>query len=788
MKSRRAKWDGYGSGPSAAAERRAAEFFWSNLQGAPFDARALASASRWSPATLPDAPIEALDGEGAAEADEGERGVHLPLLLPHAARGAAYDLRGINCILRWANLPPGYSGAVDVVVHFHGYHARHDGMRLQQKADMSGLDLDVAGLTRPSVGLVPHGHAFPARHRCRDRSNVRCSPETWRGECTEGGITCSDGFDFPALDRRAEFLAFLNAGLAAVAAERASSGLSRGRLIVTGHSGGGAQLSKLLDAFKTSLEITAFQFFDATYGGESEITSRDGWLTRALGRDASALAGTSEADWSSYMARSGSHLRLAFIDGTGTASIARNVDAFLHAQVNALAASEPLRAFLRRYYRAQCTVRLTHNEIPRALGGRLLLDAGDRFNGILQDIVPRTAPPSRRPARRRAEEIPLESFAETSPARPGAFLALPSAFLGETGPSANTSPLSQADIDRLARVSIGNARDLQVFFSRTGSGSFTAWYNSQLAGKEPFTRRGHAIRIPDTAAARLRFDQFWDQIPTAYGRPQITLLDFAAVLCIVLNETGGQFEAFPERCGRGRRDSRGEHPGLAYAFDRIEDVKRSYNTAGSNRTAGVLFNDPDYVRAHGQRALAAQLANHGHEFDGAWNGDTFPQEAFGTAEDPAVNGFVMQANFYKFRGRGVIQTTGRESYLKVVEFVQRYRGTSALVSSFRTAWSGLSPDTAATVRTTQDWDRLFTDAEILATGPALHGRRGSVDYRVMDLREAVLNQVPAASGNPAGTAGSIYALGRRVSGRHRYGAGVYRDRVLGLLNEAIALL
>jgi len=97
-------------------------------------------------------PVHAFDAP-----DHGEATLHLPSLRAHAGRG--YDLAHGNCVVRWARIPAGYSGPVDVVVHFHGYVGSVHSMRLTQKAAISGLDLQTPGVARPTIGLVPHGFA-----------------------------------------------------------------------------------------------------------------------------------------------------------------------------------------------------------------------------------------------------------------------------------------------------------------------------------------------------------------------------------------------------------------------------------------------------------------------------------------------------------------------------------------------------------------------------------------------------------------------------------------------------
>ncbi len=998
------------------------------------------------------------DSPPAPSADAGETTVHLPLLTAHAASGFTYNLSGPNCVLRWARVPRGFSGALDVVVHFHGYKS-HNAMRLSDKANASGLDLQTPGVTGPTLALVPHGRAFASR------------------------VPNTDGFTFPAIANREGLQRFIDAALSAF---KATIGSSEGplkvrRVIITGHSGGGAALNLLMRSMASGDGAHAFHYFDATYGGASVITDARGWLRTALERDAKALRDVSAEQRSHVMNERGGSLRIMFIDGTPTTATAVAVDRFIDRTLREIEPDEGRRSFLRRYYRAQAVVNprtVGHSRVPHVFGGRLLADGSHALDPDARDLIVSRAPaedtaedpPTAAPAPatpavppldrvRSAIETTLSSFRNlvvaapapvgrdvavpvpyfinkpTSPSRvrgeqrrPGlmrnealarlyralhfrarvgksqpsdirAFLqgaidanAVPGqasglsavglkSFLSDMGvgvdcsafvsqalnacmaafdrseridtnsanlrggaghntqqfdlvsrprdlmpgdtmwktghiriihrvepqadgsiqfvtaesssidligavakrwkcpqadrfasiqveragtfqpstevnvfsryrpladvlragrpaaeaeddppapppaptasrpvpiapppasvaapstapgpaPSAGTAPttpasLTQPEIDRLARIEFASAADIDTFCSRRGAAGFAAWFNTQLSGRPPFQRaNGGPLAMGTTPLVRQHFVSFWNSIPVAYDRPRITALDFAALMCIVLNETGGDFTASPELCGRGASDARGRHPGLAYAFDKVIGIKGSYNTLSGNRRAGDLFNDADYVRTHGSLAGGSRLANKGGDFGNAWNSEYYPQTEFSTAENLAENGFIMQADFYKFRGRGIIQTTGRGNYLAAVDLIQRYTGSNTVLLEFKRRWSTLTRDVAATTSTNADWDLIFSQGPILARALRLHSGAGNNDYRTMSTQSATLLDVPAPPPPPpprrvpAGVKGSIYFMGRRISGKYDYSAGPYRDRVLAMLRAMLAL-
>ena len=356
----------------------------------------------------------------------------------------------------------------------------------------------------------------------------------------------------------------------------------------------------------------------------------------------------------------------------------------------------------------------------------------------------------------------------------------------------NTADLTQAEVTTLAGLAFTNATDIATYFHRQGNTGFIDWYNAQLSDTVPFAARG---KIGTGKTVRDRFDAFWNQIPTAYDRTQISALDFAAFMAISINETGGHMWAHPEIGGKGRSDDKGAHPGLAYFFDTIQLApkrrKASYNHLSGGKTAAVLFDDAGFIAAHGALGNGARLAHHGQDFGGAWAGKAYPQDQFGSAEDPS-NGFIMQADFYKFRGRGVLQTTGRESYIRVINFIRNYRGKNSVLADFAKRWAGTPADTAATTSSTEDWDKIFGQPEMLAKGLSLHAGGAATDYRPMSKDAATLHDVPPAKASNAdprrvGQLGSIYTMGRRISGSYNYGATTYRQRVLALLQAMLLL-
>ncbi|WP_284735508.1 YcbK family protein [Dongia deserti] len=246
---------------------------------------------------------------------------HHPLLKGH--RGTAPDL-----VLRWANVDA--PGAVDVVVHFHGYSDHKAGMRLPtHKESISGLDF--GSVSRPILGILPRGSY------AGDRPGRN-----------------PDSYDFPALIKPGALDALIDDALARLGRQTGHD-LRRGRLILTAHSGGGATLLRAL-AHNDPDEI---HVFDALYQSGAALVD---WARKRIARQVASPAPVRPA------------LRVLYRAGTkakpGTMPHSETVARGLCSLLTSNEASG-----LAPFFRVDMTP-VGHNDIPREYGGTLLGNAG----------------------------------------------------------------------------------------------------------------------------------------------------------------------------------------------------------------------------------------------------------------------------------------------------------------------------------------------------------------------------------------------------------------------------
>jgi hypothetical protein len=270
----------------------------------------------------------------------------LPLLAAHRTPGVPPSEPDL--IVR-ANRP---APEMDVVVHFHGFSGRGRGMRLaRDKEPHSGLDFcnpdrpAEAGRRRPTLGLLPRGRFFGGR----------------------SGM----GYHFPALVRPGQLAALIQIGLAEAARRFGLPQIRQARLILTGHSGGGAPLLQLLPILEGAPD--ELHIFDGLYGAPPNLIR---WLNTRVARDAAAvrgLAGRGPAAIPGYMRARGGALRVIFRrDGPGSTEASSLTVA--SALERALKQVPDVASAICPYYRVEQTS-VGHNPIPRAFGFRLLGDA-----------------------------------------------------------------------------------------------------------------------------------------------------------------------------------------------------------------------------------------------------------------------------------------------------------------------------------------------------------------------------------------------------------------------------
>jgi hypothetical protein len=318
------------------------------------------------------------------------------------------------------------------------------------------------------------------------------------------------------------------------------------------------------------------------------------------------------------------------------------------------------------------------------------------------------------------------------------------------------SGITQQFLDDVSKVAFSNADEINAYFPE----DYIDWFQANIAKKQEWKD----LAINNVIIAKTNFQKIWDNIPILFANSTCNLIQFLTLMSVIIHETGGEVAPVTERFGNA------QHKKIAYLFDTIPGVKSSYNKNVSNRSAYALFNDDVYISAHQELALGSKLAK---TTDVRWKGDVYPSD-YSVSPKLEDTGFILQADFFKFRGRGLIQTTLRANYLRLVDYVKSVDHDNDLLNEYKSKWQDLTDDDAASTSTFADWDELFQNTDLIIACEAIHRHNvTSGNYLQLPLTATVLN----GQGQ-----GSIYRAGLKINGGSAYAQQLYR-RVVQIVNQ-----
>lgn len=313
-------------------------------------------------------------------------------------------------------------------------------------------------------------------------------------------------------------------------------------------------------------------------------------------------------------------------------------------------------------------------------------------------------------------------------------------------------------IDIMATVTFKNATEIDAYFNKIVKQDFVTWFNATQANIESFGGK-EARKINNTT----KWKEVWNNIgPIVYSKNKgsFNLLEFFGLNTIIINETGGNFTPLTEGVNKVTNPNK---PGIAYAFN--SGGKKSYNTLPGNLNAYQLFRDTNYIAAHGALDYGTQLKN---TLDTRFQQETFPTDDFTNLADAVRSTpptFLTEADFFKFRGRGLIQTTGRANYTNIIKFILSYTGTNSKILLYKNRWIAApfssNVATIATRSTNADWDDLFlnTNSIIALKAVDIHATTsGEYQYIPLTTEDEVTAKFKRIALKVSGSAGAYSTL------------------------------